>query len=699
ILQQAVNNPVDNNLQRMAWTERPEFSGDADGSLYDQTAFAGKPLFLGVKLVGKGESSFSQILAWLRILAGAILLLGFLSFMHALLFGMQIRFELRVKMALAIAVVVFIPALLVGVLTRASLHDFMSSRSDMAQGYLMSRLDELELAQDELDSRQVLQGLRFKSHIEKYWGDGLHKTPEAKIIPDYLSFFSGRNFFYDRSGNSLHFRSDKIAGHTDRLTLNNAVRLLSSLSGLQPGERTRKQLENLSFTDAFLGDLNALTNMSLAASRESEIVGNLSSLNPLSRDIVALYADSGQRPIRPHTIGFVKANPEGAMARLIKTSPGFPTGFFMETSGDYNTRIAFANRDNEFVTQEFLYDPSFRRDMDLKLLFDRAMELKSSGSSVAEDSPEKVAGWRYRNDYPHIFAGTTTFSPDSFTALFLDLVPLAVFVYSLIIMLVVSRFVAGLFMTPIETVSLGVRAVAAGEDLTMRVQICNNDEFDRMGNAFNEMTAGLLQKRHISRFVSDRLLAEIASPQSKAQAREEVATVLASDLRNFTGISEKFPPEMVVDVLNDYFTLMEQAIKAENGSIDKFIGDAIIAVFYAQEDGNTALRAARAACAMRRSLSDFNETQLASGRFAIDNGIGLATGRLMSAVAGSRGRREFIVTGAPVERAEALEPLSKQGRSSRIIVDGETCVELQGAFSCRPLNGHQDVYEIAGPLA
>ena len=700
ILQQALSSSRDGDIRRFAGWNKPESESTVLDTIFDQTVFGGRNLHVGVKLANAGENSLRRLMVALRMLAGAAMLLGFLLFMHTWLFGLQVKLKLRAKMAAVIAVVVFIPAFLVAVMARATLNDFMSSRSDMAQGYLTSRLDEIELGQEELLSRQSLRVLRFKSHIEQYWGEGLHKNPEPKLFADYLDFFVGRNFFYDRSGSTLHFRGDNLSGRADRLTFNNAVRLLSNLSGLQQSERTRKHLDNLAYTDAFVGEMNSLTKMSAAAAREGEIVSNLSSLNLLSRDIVALYADPGKRPVRPATIGFLKANPDGALARYVKTSPGYPVKYFQETSGDYHVKVAFARRDNEFVSQEFWLDPSIRRDMELKLLFDRAMDLKTSGSSVAEDSPEKVTGWRFRNNQPHIFVGAATFNPDNFTALFLDIVPYAVFIYSLVIMLVVSRVLAGLFLTPIEVVGLGVRSVAAGEDLTIRVHICNNDEFDRMGHAFNEMTAGLLQKRHISRFVSDRLLAEIASSHSTQQTREEVATVLASDLRNFTGISEKFSPEVVVEVLNDYFTAMEQAIKSEQGSIDKFIGDAIIAVFYPQEGANTSVRAARAACAMRRRLAEFNRAQQESGRFTVENGVGLATGRVVSFVAGSIGsRREFIVTGAPVERAEALEALSKQGVSSKVIVDTSSLAELQAVFSCQALDGQSDVYEIVEILA
>jgi class 3 adenylate cyclase len=464
---------------------------------------------------------------------------------------------------------------------------------------------------------------------------------------------------------------------------------------LQPGSRTKKQLDQLHYTDAFVSDMNLYTSMSSVVAKESEVVSNLSSLNLLSRDIVALYANPFRRPIRAGSIGFLKMNPNWVAAKYITTSPGFPYAYFSEVDGNYHTRFAFALRDNEFISEEFWLNKNSRRDADLKMLFARAMDSKSSGSSLAEDEPEKVMAWLFRSEWEHLLVGVTTFSPDSYIALFFDLVPYVVFIYSLIIALVISALLAGLLLPPIDAVGQGVRAVEAGEDLTLRVQLANNDEFDRMGEAFNEMTAGLLQKRHISRFVSDRLLSEIASTCNLSETREERATVLASDLRNFTGISEKFPPEMVVEVLNDYFTEMEQAIKTENGSIDKFIGDAIIAVFYRQHGEKTELRAVRAALAMRHRLAGFNQRQLALGRFAIENGVGLATGSVVSTVLGSLGRRrEFVITGAPLEDAERLEALSKLGRHSRIIVDAATLAALKPYCSFEQLSAEPALHEI-----
>lgn len=126
-------------------------------------------------------------------------------------------------------------------------------------------------------------------------------------------------------------------------------------------------------------------------------------------------------------------------------------------------------------------------------------------------------------------------------------------------------------------------------------------------------------------------------------------------------------------MLNDYFTLMCPAIEANGGHIDKLIGDAIQAVFLADDEENRAVSAARAALEIRRRLADFNAARAAAGKFAINNGIGIASGQVTTGVTGSNtGKLEAAIIGEPLQLAATLESYSKFATNTCIIIDPAT---------------------------
>ncbi|EKD84415.1 MAG: hypothetical protein ACD_39C00063G0003 [uncultured bacterium] len=698
ILRQAVENSAGKSIRRLVSKRLPAAASVPGKSVFEKLPPAmldEEALYAGVVMMEPEIRAYTAALLVLKLLGGLIVLAGSATFWHSLLFGITVRLSLRKKLMIILALALFLPAVLVVVIGRGISNDYLSSRTDMAQNYLSTALDELELTYMECASRLTLNHMHVKLGLNEYWKNGLQKLPEPEYMLRFLDSQSGRNFVYDRSGRSVHYRGAKISGDPDRIMTNNAVRLLNNLSGLEVNSRTRRQLENLDYTDGFVEQMTDNLFLLETSAAEGEVVANLSSPNVLAKEIYHLYADAQKRPVRPETVGFLHVRQDDAFRDIVKSDPKYPHRYFVRRQNEYMIDIGMASRDNEYLVEEFWLDFSQRRPAGVKKLFEHAMELRSSGNLLSEETSDSVAAWRFLIDRQVIYAGTATFSADSLLALYLDIMPFAVLGYSLLILLLISEVLTRLFVSPLEVVSRGVKAVAEGEDLTLRLHIANNDEFDQMGHAFNAMTAGLLQKRHISRFVSDRLLTQVAQAGATGNLAEDEVTVLASDLRNFTGISETYPPEVIVEVLNDYFTEMEEAIKAEGGSIDKFIGDAIIAVFYAQGAQTPSLRACRAAFAMRRRLTAFNQRQQLAGKFIIDNGVGLATGMVLSASIGEEsGRREFVVTGATVARAEELEALSKLGRHSKIVMDSVTCSYITDSYKMSALGDFADIFEM-----
>jgi adenylate cyclase len=166
----------------------------------------------------------------------------------------------------------------------------------------------------------------------------------------------------------------------------------------------------------------------------------------------------------------------------------------------------------------------------------------------------------------------------------------------------------------------------------------------------------------LSRLVSPQVADRVMSQEilQLGGSRNKV-TVLMSDIRDFTTISEHTEAEEVVAMLNEYFTRMTETIFHEEGAIDKYIGDCVMAVFgWPEAHDDAALRAVRAAVEMRRHLHALNVERRAEGKPTIENGIGLCNGEVVSGGIGSESRLDLTVIGDTVNVAARLEGLTKQ---------------------------------------
>ena len=247
---------------------------------------------------------------------------------------------------------------------------------------------------------------------------------------------------------------------------------------------------------------------------------------------------------------------------------------------------------------------------------------------------------------------------------------LAVVGIALLIVLGTIAFgLTSFFLDPLYRIETGIRRLLEG-DFHLRLDLRRDDEMGDVARDFDRMAGGLQEREHLARFVSGALTADLGKLHTAAVAEPRAVwgVVLASDIRDFTSLTETFPPEQIVSLLNHHLEAMSAAITAEGGLIDKFIGDAVIAVFHGDEPQRLVHRAVAAARAMMDHHHHIVRERLASGRFSYAMGIGIAGGEMFLGTFGSGDRQEFSVTGRPRHEAEELEAGSKQGRFRRIVV-------------------------------
>ena len=191
--------------------------------------------------------------------------------------------------------------------------------------------------------------------------------------------------------------------------------------------------------------------------------------------------------------------------------------------------------------------------------------------------------------------------------------------------------------------------------------------------------------RYVTREVAEKVLAD--RDRLKLGGDRQTVAVLFSDIRNFTNIFEESTAEEIVGMLNDYFTRMMEPVFRYEGMLDKFIGDAMMAVFgapVAREDD--AERAVLAALEMRRILARYNRQRVARGLQPIQTGIGITKGEAITGNIGSEQRMDYTVIGDTVNVASRLEGLTKN-YEHKILINDQVYEDIKGKIPCVDL-GH-----------
>jgi adenylate cyclase len=239
-------------------------------------------------------------------------------------------------------------------------------------------------------------------------------------------------------------------------------------------------------------------------------------------------------------------------------------------------------------------------------------------------------------------------------------------------------------------VARGASEIAAG-NYQHRVELKQRDELGSLAASFNQMSEGLAERDRVrdllGKVVSPDIAAELLRKDVTLGGEERQVTVLFSDLRNFTGMSEALSPQEMLGILNHYFTRMGSIVESHGGVVDKYMGDALMALFGAPVGNpDDADRAMKTALEMTEALEDLNRQWRERGLPTIGVGIGINTDIVVAGNMGSETRLNYTVLGDGVNLASRLEELTKTPEyETRIIISGSTLAMAKERYRTRRL--------------
>lgn len=263
---------------------------------------------------------------------------------------------------------------------------------------------------------------------------------------------------------------------------------------------------------------------------------------------------------------------------------------------------------------------------------------------------------------------------------------IAIIILNLAILIV--YFFSKSLTNPITTLVNATKEIEKG-NFIVDIKPVTGDEIGILTESFVEMGRGLDERERMKdafgKFVNKEIAEQVLKGEIKLGGERKKATVFFSDIRSFTAISEKLEPEEVVEFLNDYMTRMVKCVNDTHGVVDKYIGDAIMAIWGAPVSrGNDAENSINGALMMRSALLDFNIGRGGDKKPIIKIGSGIHTGFLLAGQIGSNERMEYTVIGDTVNLASRIESLNKPFGTD-ILISADTYKEVSDLFRVEPM--------------
>ncbi len=213
-----------------------------------------------------------------------------------------------------------------------------------------------------------------------------------------------------------------------------------------------------------------------------------------------------------------------------------------------------------------------------------------------------------------------------------------------------SAVLARAVTAPLGTLVEGTQRVAAG-NFDFRLDMHSGDEIGDLAQSFNSMIQGLRERADMQKFVSQSTVEMIqaSSPEKGPEGERKLLTIFFSDMRGFSSMAERRPPEEVVKILNRCLSLQAEKVKKFHGDIDKYVGDCVVALFSGDD---MELNAIRCAVEIHKALDADNAAK--SPEQPLQVGIGIVTGDVILGSVGSEDRRDFTAIGSNVNLCARL---------------------------------------------
>lgn len=274
---------------------------------------------------------------------------------------------------------------------------------------------------------------------------------------------------------------------------------------------------------------------------------------------------------------------------------------------------------------------------------------------------------------------------------------------SILLVILVGIYLANLITRPLLQLVRATSQVAQG-NLGVKVNVAGNDELSVLAHAFNAMIAGLqegfiyrdLLGRTVSPEVREQLRQTFGSGNLRLEGQQAVATVLMSDIRSFTTLTEQADPARVMNWLNEYFDRLVPIVVKHGGVVNKFDGDAMLAFFgilpRMLSPKKSALAACQAAVEMIAAIDELNHIREQRGDPPLVTGIGINTGVVIAGGLGAKDRLHYTIIGDTVNTAQRLEALTRQLiKGTGALIGHATFTALeenQQQFTLEPLGLH-----------
>jgi adenylate cyclase len=265
---------------------------------------------------------------------------------------------------------------------------------------------------------------------------------------------------------------------------------------------------------------------------------------------------------------------------------------------------------------------------------------------------------------------------------------LAVLVVAAAVSVMLGWRLASIMSVALKRVNFALKKLEQQEYVHVEA-VRTGDELEDLASGFNTMVDGLKERDKLrntfGKYMTTAVMEHLLSGKVRLGGESITVTILFTDIRSFTTISEKMAAQALVGLLNEYFTEMVGIVIKEEGVVDKYIGDAIMAVFGAPvPKKDDALHAVRAAVRMRQALAHLNERLEERGLAPLRTGIGIHTGEVVAGNIGSEKRMEYTVIGDAVNLASRLETSTKE-LGVNVLISEDTYQLTKDAIEARPV--------------